>query len=180
MEYPQKLTPNSYEKFEIDGKIIKIPKANIEFNAWNGKSIEHNFGKKPIVDLNGSPMFAELAITHIFNENGWNSRWIETYGKPKLNPIHLTEWIDAPFKNQKHNPVDNKTIQHLLNEIAKKNENNFGGCWDVVAWKNDDIIFAESKRSKKDSVQMTQNKWLKSALETGLKEENFIIIEWKI
>ena len=180
MNYPKELISNSFENFAIDDKIIQIPKSKVEFTAWNGIPIENTFGRKPIINFNEKPMFAELAIMNIFIENGWDSRWIETYGKPKMNPIHLSEWIDEPFKNQKHNPIDNKIVQFLLNAIAKNNNNNFGGCWDVVSWKNNNIIFTESKRSKKDFVQTTQNNWLKSAFEIGLTEENFLIIEWKI
>lgn len=180
MNYPKIFEPNSFENFEIDGRIIQVPKVNVEFKEWNGKLLENNFGGKPIINHDDKPMFAELAIMNIFIENGWNSRWIERYGKPKMSPIHLTEWIDEPFKNQKHKPIDNKLIQVLLNAIAKNNDNNFGGCWDVVAWQNDNLIFAESKRSKKDFIQSTQNKWINSAFEIGLIEENFLMIEWNI
>ena len=179
MEYPKILTPNFLENFEFNGQIVQIPKVIVEFTAWNGIPIENTFGNKPLINFNGKPMFAELAIMNIFIENSWNAKWIETYAKPKMNPIYLSEWIDKPFKNQKNDSIDNKLIQIVLNAIAKNNGDNFGGCWDVVAWKNDKIIFAESKRSKKDSIKTTQNKWLKSAFEIGLTEENFLIVEWK-
>lgn len=180
MDYPKRLTPIAFNTFQIEGHTAEIPKAIIQFNAWNGKIVENTFSGKPVLNLNDNPVFAELAIMHIFKEDGWDARWIETYGKPKLRPIHLTEWMDEPYKNQEHNPIDNKLIQFLLNAIAKNNNNSFAGCWDVVAWKNDQIIFAESKCRKKDFIKTTQNKWLKSAFEIGLSEENFLLIEWKI
>jgi hypothetical protein len=48
-----------------------------------------------------------------------------------------------------------------------------------LAWKGSDVIFAESKRSRKDFLQSTQNKWINSAFKKGLKSKNFIIVEWK-
>ena len=178
MNYPKKLEPNSNEFFEINGQKISIPKCKIEFEKWNGIPLKNTFGGKPCVNFNNSGMFAELAIMNLFLADNWNARWIETYGKPKLNPIHLTGWNENGFKNQIHNAIDNEKIQNTLNEIAKINENNFGGIWDIFAWKNEKIIFAESKRHKKDFIQSTQNKWLKSAFEFGLTEENFLMVEW--
>lgn len=179
MQYPEKLTPNSIEIFVIDDEKIKIPKTEVDFKLWKGEPLKNNFGGKPFLDFNGKPFFAELVILNLFLENNWNARWIETYGKPKLNPIHLLNWIDDSFKNQIHNPIDNNILQFLLNGIAKNNNNSYSGCWDVVAWNNNNLIFIESKRSKKDFVQSTQNIWLKSSLEFGLKLENFLIVEWK-
>ncbi len=178
MKYPKKLKPNSTEIFEIKEKKISIPKSKIEFEKWNGIPLKNTFGGKPCVNFNNSGMFAELAIMNLFVEDNWNARWIETYGKPKLKPIHLTNWNEDGYKSQIHNGIDDEKIQNLLNEIAKINDNNFGGIWDVVAWKNGEIIFAESKWSKKDFIQTTQYKWLKSAFEFGLNEENFLMVEW--
>lgn len=178
MIYPEKLIPNSFELFEINSKEIFIPKCKIEFDKWNGNPLKNTFGGKPCVSLNDNAMFAELAIMNLFIESGWNARWIETYGKPKLKPIHLSAWNEESFKNQIHNPIDDEYVQNLLNEIADINEFNFGGIWDVVAWKNQNVIFAESKRHKKDYIQSTQNKWLKSAFEFGLNQENFLMVEW--
>lgn len=178
MKYPEKLIPNSFERFEITGKEISIPKCRIEFDKWNGVPLKNSFGGKPCVNLNDCAMFAELAIMNLFIQSGWKARWVETYGKSKLNPIHLSAWNEEGFKHQVHHPIDDEFIQNSLNEIAHINEFNYGGIWDVVAWKNQDIIFAESKRHKKDYIQSTQSKWLKSAFEFGLTEDNFLMIEW--
>jgi len=124
-------------------------------------------------------MFAELVIMNIFLNAGWNTRWVETYGKPKLAPIYLKDWIDDTYKNQKNIPIEDSEIQGLLNTIAKVNDNTFGGCWDVFAWKDDFIIFAEAKKSKKDALRPSQNKWIVSAIRAGLKRENFLVVEWE-
>ena len=76
--------------------------------------------------------------------------------------------------------INNSEIETLLNSIAENNDNNYGGCWDIVSWKNDKILFSESKRTKKDFIQSTQNKWLKCSFNLGLRPENFLMVEWKL
>src|SRR5690606_3366508 len=114
MNYPEKLRPNSVEIFKLNKQIISIPKVKIEFEKWNGIPLKNTFGGKPCVDFNNVGMFAELAIMNLFLQDNWNARWIETYGKSKLNPIHLTEWNEEGFKSQIHNPIDNDKLQNLL------------------------------------------------------------------
>ncbi|WP_417600473.1 hypothetical protein [Owenweeksia hongkongensis] len=164
----------------MNNEKIDIPKCHVQFKRWTGQPIQNTFGNKPLLDFNGKPMFAELLIMNLFLQNSWNSRWVETYGKSKLKPIYLNNWIDDKYKNQIDKPIENLYIQTLLNKIAEKNGSNFGGCWDVLAWKNEYLIFVESKRSKKDFLQSTQNKWLKAGFEVGLKRENFLMVEWKL
>ena len=180
MLYPNKLIPNSTELFSVDGNNIEIPKAVVQFKKWEGKPIGNTFGNKPLLDYEGKPMFAELAIMNTFEKNGWESRWVEPYGRPKLSPLYLQEWADSNLKEQVDHPIENKEIQRLLDRIAKANNSRFGGCWDVLAWKDEFLIFAESKRSKKDFIQSTQNEWLNAAFEVGLKRENFLMVEWTV
>ena len=179
MFYPKFLHPTDFEKFVIAEQVIEIPKCIITFEKWSGKPLNETFGGKPIINFNNKPMFAELAIVEGFKMEGWESRWIETYGKSKKAPIYLSEWKDEKYKEQEDDPIIEEKIIEILSQISLENgEFYFSGCWDVVAWKNEQIIFAESKRTKKDSIRITQTKWLKSALKTGLKPENFLVVQW--
>ncbi len=123
-------------------------------------------------------MFAELAILNHFTNAGWDCRWIETYGKPKTAPIFLSEWKDGKYNTQSNVPITNITISQLLSDVAKFNGNSYSGCWDVLAWKDDMIIFIESKRKRKDAIRGTQINWLSAALKSGLKPSNFLVVEW--
>lgn len=178
--YPKALIPTEFEIFKIGDQTFEVPKCIVKFEKWDGEPVKETFGGKTIVKVNGKPMFAELAILEKFIGDGWQSRWIETYGKSKSEPICLSEWKDDKYKNQIHHPITNKTILNLLSEITAKNENSFSGCWDVLAWKDDKIIFAESKRKKKDSIRSTQNNWLSAGLKSGLKLNNFLIVQWDL
>lgn len=174
--YPKIFQPADIEPFHINGEIVEIPKCILAFEKWAGQPLNDTFGGKPILNILGKPMFAELAIMTHFQNDGWHTRWVETYGKKE--PICLSEWKDDKYKNQIHHPFDDEKIPTILADIAKMNSNSYSGCWDVVASKGDKIIFAESKRSKKDSVRTTQVNWLAAGLKYGLRQDNFLIIQW--
>ena len=174
--YPEIFTPNETELFKINGRSIEIPKCNIVFEKWTGLLLQETFGGKPVLNVNEKPMFAELAITNYFQLDGWEARWVETYGKRE--PICLIEWQDDKFKNQTHVSFVDQDIRIMLEDISKINGNSYAGCWDVVGKKEGRIVFAESKRKGKDRIQLTQINWLKSALQYGLKPENFLLVQW--
>lgn len=174
--HPPKLQPTATQSFFVNDQTIEIPICVVKFDKWTGTPIKETFGGKPLLNVNGKPMFAELAIMTEFVTNGWQTRWVETYGKNE--PICLTEWQDDKYKNQVHHPFQESKVSTLLADIAKVNSNSYSGCWDVVAVKNEKIIFAESKRTKKDNIRTTQVNWLIAGLKCGLQTDNFLIVQW--
>lgn len=176
--YPKLLQPQETESLTLDSAIINIPKCTITFNKWLGEPIKETFGGKPLVTIDNKPMFAELAIMNLFLKSGWNARWVETYGKGNGHPICLTEWIDDKYKNQKHVPIDNDNVSKTIQGISEINSNTYSGCWDVLGWHEEKLVFAESKRNKKDTIRITQLNWLKAGLKHGLKTENFLMVQW--
>lgn len=176
--YPKFLQPSDVELFNVNGKTIEIPKCIVTFEKWTGQPVTDTFAGKPIVSVDNKPMFAELAIMKDFIKEGWKARWIETYGKSKKEPIYLTEWKDDKYKNQIHIPIADKKILILLAEIAKQNTNSYSDCWDVLAWKDEMVIFAESKRKKKNSIRTTQINWLAAGLKYRLNINNFLVVQW--
>ena len=49
---------------------------------------------------------------------------------------------------------------------------------DELAWRKDDVVFAEAKLSRKDQLQSTQKRWIAAALAAGVPVENLLIVEW--
>lgn len=180
IEYPKTLIPDSIEIYEIEGKEIQIPKNNVLFEKWTDSPIKNTFGGKTLLNVDNKPSFAELAIVDLFVKDGWQTRWVCTYGRGKQNPLFLKEWKDENLKNQENSPIEEVWVTNLLNKIALLNDNSFSGCWDVIAWKDKQIIFAEAKRQKKDSIRQTQLNWLKAGLKSGLEEGNFLVIQWSV
>ncbi len=177
--FPKLLQPNDTENFVIGDKIIQVSKCVIQFKKWEGIELKETFGGKPIIELDGKPMFAELAIMNLFIQSGWKAIWVETYARLNKEPFYMSEWdFEKSYKNQTNLIIKEKKIIKMLAEIAKLNNNSYGGCWDVLGWNGKHILFAESKRLKKDRVQQTQNSWLSAALKYGMKLENFMIVQW--
>jgi hypothetical protein len=176
--HPIQLIPTEIELFEIGETKVLIPKTFLFLDEWVGKPVKETFGGKPIVMVDEKPMFAELAIVKTFIADGWDARWIETYARANREPICLIEWKDEVYKNQNHVPILEYGIKKMISDIARENSNSYVGCWDVLAWKNNMVVFAESKRSNRDRVRDTQNKCLGAGLKCGLKPQNFLIVEW--
>ena len=175
---PTLLIPNDIEQFSIGEKFIKIPKCILTFRRWSGDPVKESFGGKALIDVDGKPMFAELAIANLFKRSGWQARWIETYGKNKKNPMFLSKWEDEKYRHQTATPIKDNFVLKCLSEIASANGDSYSGCWDVVGWKDAYIIFAESKRAKRDSIRQTQTDWLVAGLNYGLTPDNFVVVQW--
>lgn len=84
---PSSLLPVHNETFVL--REVEIPTYNITFNLWGGEPIINTFGGKPLIHVGGKPMFAELAVTHLFLEDGWEARWLESYGRGQRNIVCL-------------------------------------------------------------------------------------------
>jgi hypothetical protein len=54
------------------------------------------------------------------------------------------------------------------------------GCFDVFCWKDDSVVFAESKRAGRDRIRPTQLRWIEAALDSGLEPESLLIVEWSL
>lgn len=178
MNFPLQEFPISTEHILIGSTDVLIPKIAPRFRKWMGETVKNTFGNKALVDVNGQPLFAELAILELFTRNGWDGRWIETYGKSAMSPALLTNWTDRPYKEQIHQPIKDSFIIQMLERIASANNNSYSGCWDVLGWKSQQFIFAESKRKSKDVIRNTQIEWLRAALNCGLDRSNFLFVEW--
>ena len=168
--YPKLLQPNNTESIVFStNEVVRIPKVHLTFEKWSGIYPDDTYGNKTVLNFNDEPVFAELAILRIFQKDGWNGVWVDTYGRKYRNSY----WGNAPIAEL---PEEK---QLLLNKIYKIAEIN-SGCFDVFCWNEDRVIFAEAKRQKKDKIRANQIKWLEAAFENGLKEDSFLIVEWDL
>jgi len=177
-KFPEIFQPSEVEVVKVGRRNVEVSKVVCQFVEWTGKEPKESFGGKPFVELHDKPMFAELAIMKMFEDEDWNAKWIETYARPSLEPAMLSDWTDDAFENQVDDPITDDRILDLLGAISSENGDTYAGCWDVLAWQGEQVVFAEAKHGGHDSLQDTQIKWLKSSLKAGLKPGNFLIIEW--
>ena len=178
MKYPKTLEPNRTEHYIFEDVDYEIPVVDLIFKQWTGKSIGNTFGGKYLVDYAGIPMFAELATQRLAVEDGWDSRWVETYAMKASGPYLFTDWNDYPLTGQVSTPINHPDLERKLATVAEINHKSYSGCWDALAWKDKSVLFIELKRTKKDAIRSTQLKWLQSALAAGFKLDNFLIVQW--
>lgn len=161
---------NSQETLTLpSGNTVYIPKSITTFKAWDSNPIEDTYGGKALLDFKGAPLFAELVILWMLEEDGWSGVWVDNYRKKFRTGMPGTE-VSVSL------PPDQQAI---LDKIKKTNDS-MSGCWDVFAWRGNEILFAESKLSGKDRIRPTQIRWLRSALKAGFTEKNFLLVEWNL
>jgi hypothetical protein len=165
--YPEQLMPETLESLHLpSGLDVQIPKTAPVFRLWSGEFTGDTYGNKPLLDIDGTPVFAELAILRLFQKDGWNGVWVDTFGKKDR-----TSWGEAGVVRLSGDKLE------LLKAIHQR-AGSASGCFDVFCWKNDTVVFAESKRRSKDEIRETQLAWLEAAMQTGLDASAFLIVEW--
>jgi hypothetical protein len=167
VKYPHTLTPTAYKEiYLLTGGIVSVPKATPRFSSWRGASPQDTYGGKQVIDLNGEPVFAELAILRLLQAEGWQGRWIDTYRNRKW--ITINSFVELPSNR-------NELLQQIYQSVGSK-----AGCFDVYCWRGTQVLFAESKRKGRDRIRDTQRRWLAAALDIGLPIESFLIVEWSL
>jgi hypothetical protein len=150
------------------GRQILVPTCRPLFHLWTGPSV-NSYGGKPVLNYGGKPLFAELVVLNMLTDAGWEGFWTDSYRRRYRIGMRDDEVIVAV------------SLQSSLPfEKHPAGFQKFGGCWDVVAWKGENLLFCECKRSKRDVLQKTQFQWVEDRLSEGATIENFRIVEWSL
>jgi hypothetical protein len=149
------------------GKNVSVRTQFLRFNAWRGKPVTDTYGGKTILNIGGEPLFAELAVLRMLEKEGFEGVWVDTFGKRFRRTMTKDSCVLPAW------------VKTLYDGIAAGNGQRTG-CWDVVGWKNNNIIFVETKRKGKDRIRASQLKWLESALHLGIAIEAFSVCEWDL
>lgn len=176
--YPHHLSPAYSEEFQLETEIIEVPKTVLQFQKWKDVPLKESFGGKPVVTLDGEGLFVEAALLILFKNSGWQARWISTVGKAHSTPIYLNEWKDDLYIHQTHEPIAEAKVLAVLQKMVQLNHQSFAGCWDIVSWNGETILFTKAIRNNKDLVRKIHLNWLKAGLAIGLKPENFLLVQW--
>ena len=153
-----------------EGNQILVDKYIFDFVAYRNSNELDNYGGKTILDFNGEPVFAELMILKILEKQNFSGVWVDTYRNKFWISLH------KQIEKQDVNPK----IINIIEEIYKIKSGRKSGCFDVVAINDDDeFIFCELKRGKKDKIRLSQIEWLASAKKLSEKVK-FIIAEWNL
>jgi hypothetical protein len=159
----------SSETFETqNGKTIHIDKYHFQFESWTSAHSFDTYNQKPLLKLDNEPLFAELLFLRLLEKKGFKGVWVDTYRKKF--------WQRLPHFS--FPVVIDKKLKDLYEKIYNAKGGKRAGCFDVMAYRENEFIFAELKRSKKDEIQETQIEWLDTALNLQLENVKFIIVEW--
>jgi hypothetical protein len=167
----------SLTRFEIateqvklqSGPVVQIPKCFVRFRPWIGKPIQNTYGGKAVLEFAGEPVFAELAALRILQQDSWEGVWVDSFRRKFRGDLpERANACDLPLK-----------AKNLFDAIVAI-KGSRGGCWDVFAWRQNEFLFAESKRRKRDSMRPSQYRWLDAAIQVGLPLSSFLIVEWDL
>ena len=169
MIYPKQLKPTGTERIMLpSGRAVKIAKATPVFKLWTGKPVKDTYGGKAVLNFYRKPEFAELGVLRIFERDGWQGVWVDSYRGKFRTHFWPANSVTLP-----------KDKESLLNSICEVAGSEYG-CFDVFCWKGKSYIFAESKRHRQDKMRDTQKRWIQAAIKCGVPRESLLFIEWEI
>jgi len=147
---------------------VEVPTCYWRFPSWRGEPLRDTYGGKALVEFEGSPVFAEVAMIQVLRQHGFDGAvWVDGYRQ---------RFLDAMPPAKCELPAQ---VRELYERIATVN-GGYGGCWDILAWNREGAFFVECKRRGKDRMRPNQFNWLESALKAGLRADHFAICEWDI
>jgi len=171
MNLPRELQPTA----EIDiplpsGGVARLPSCRPVFRRWSGSPV-FDFGRKPILDHNGEPCFAELVILRMLIGHGWNGAWVSAFGGTHF----LRSMPKSRSLESEAIPADKEAILKTIWRTAKTT-----ACPDVFVWQGSDILFCEAKAKlrRKDKLTNGQVRFIEGPLTMGISPESLLIVEW--
>lgn len=168
---PKKLFP--LWRYELsDNLIVFLSKLKFKRSSLSSEiDLPKTYTVKPVVlSINKKITFPELAVVDILRNENWDAYWVDNF--------HQKVWDKFPKKGSTVELP--KIIKRKMDKI-KNNLNNrtYSGCWDVVALKNDIILFIECKgKASNDKITDSQIKWITTSIKFGIPNEHFFIVEW--
>jgi hypothetical protein len=149
-----------------DVRGYEVPKYWLPLPPWTGVALEDTYGGKAVVEVDGEPLFAELAILRLLEADGWEGVWVDTYRRAFRRGLPGSPAAELP-----------RRPREVFDAIVAENGGT-RGCWDVFAWREDATAFAEAKRRGRDRMRPNQHRWLSAAIRAGVPLAAFAVVEW--
>ena len=131
--------------------------------------MKDTYGGKAVLTFRGKPLFSELVVLRLVEEEGWHGVWVDSYRrKYRVGMPSVAEPVALPEREEK--------FLKKIRDIAGCR----GGCFDVFAWRGSNHRFIELKRRTKDRIRLTQKRWLAAARRCGIRMSDLLIVEWDI
>ena len=169
MKLPALLTPTTAERVRLpSGHEVELPKATPRFPEWNGEFPWSTCGNEPILDLLGDPLYAEIGILRLLEAEGWSGVWVNSV---RRGP-YPRRWTPSPIMILPPSNLLN-LLDQIYARIGKRS-----GTFDVLAWADERVLFAEAKHGGKDALRPSQKAWIEAALDEGVPLGALLVVEW--
>ena len=128
-------------------------------------TLRSTYTSKPLVEIDGESLFGELAIVRLLVSDGWSAVWADTFHGAKF-------WADMPHRAS---PVQlPPRVRQLYGRIVEI-KGSAAGCFDVIAWRGERVVFLEYK-GPKDRPNRNELLWIDAALSSGVREEDLFFV----
>lgn len=169
---PEVLQPTSILSVSLrSGRVVDLPRCRPTFEVWRGAPV-FALGGKPLLTWDGKPIFAELLVLRLLSQCGWAGAWASRYGGLKYVNDMPSDWLMTDVSTSL--PIDKSKLLDAINPAGARRGS---GCFDIVAWCGDKLLFCECKRKCKDALRGTQLAWIDSALQL-VSVRSLLIVEW--
>jgi hypothetical protein len=113
-------------------------------------------------------LYAEFVILRLLEAEGWSGVWV--------NNVHRRpfprRWTPSPIMI-----LPPSSLLDLLDRIYARSGKR-SGAFDVLAWADESVLFAEAKHGGKDALRPSQKAWVEAALEEDVPLESLLVVEW--
>lgn len=110
--------------------------------------------------------FAELQVVDLLDSSGWTAAWVYRANK------FMSTWEPRVLATLPPAALD-------LHDRIRDAGDLKAGCWDVLAWRDGDVLFAELKQGgTSDRIRESQLRWRQVAISLGVPADSFVIVEW--
>jgi hypothetical protein len=143
------------------------------FAAWPDAVIDWKTGDGKGTNLLLSPdkelSCAEVEVVRLLRAFGLEALWIDNFGSAP----QVWRWASG---SDKALPGQVKPRHTRIKEAVRARTGKAGGCWDVVAWRADELAYIECK-GPGDAIKPGQRAW-RVAGESVDPGVEWILLEW--
>jgi hypothetical protein len=100
-----------------DANGYEVPKYWLVLRPWTGVALEDTYGEKAVVEVDGEPLFAELAILRLLEADGWTGVWVDGYRRVFRRHLPGSPPVELPTQQRK-----------IFDTIVAENGGTRGGC----------------------------------------------------
>lgn len=155
------------------GTTARIPAWKVRFNSASPDRLPEGvlsktYTSKPLVIVGDEALFGELEVVRLLERDGWSAVWADTF--------HGKFWGSMPHQAA---PVRLPKYPNEVYERVARGKGGPGGCFDVVAWKGEDVLFVEYK-GPGDRPNKNEPQWIEAALGAGVRESDLLFVGEKV